>query len=86
MKLLNTFMNISLDSLKEIVKKADEELGGTNGSVCINFERGKESWSTREQFYKPTLSYHPLILIEGDYYSNNKTYSELRIIKKGQKR
>jgi hypothetical protein len=79
---MKTFINISLDSLKEIVEKANEELGGTNGSVCIHFEKGKESWATREKFYKQTLSYHPLVLHEGEYYVDRDGYSELRTKKK----
>ena len=63
-------INISLDTLKAIVKKADEELGGTNGTVCFNVPEGfvNPVWGTKEHYYSSLLSRHSLEEVSGQFY------------------
>lgn len=75
---MRTMINVSLDTLKEIVKKAEEELGGQNGTVYFVKQDDMGAWGTREKFYKSSLSFHKLTLHKGEYYENGNTYFELR--------
>ena len=78
------FINISLDTLKEIVAKADEELGGTNGTVYIehnqdfaNNDDESACWSSKESYYKSKLSFHELAVITDTFYEHQTQYSQI---------
>ena len=67
-------MNISLETLKAIVAKADEELGGNNGTVTFN--ENSNSWGTKEKYYKSSLSIHSLAIQTGEYYEYKEKHSQ----------
>jgi hypothetical protein len=67
-----SYINISLDTLKAIVKKADEELGGTDGTVWIRHYEGTSEpvWGTKEHYYSQALSRHSLREQSGQFYAD----------------
>ena len=74
-------MNISLDTLKKIVKIAKLELGHNvgldGGTVCLRQDGDKSCWSTKENFYKGSLSHHSLDVQSDIYYNHRTEYSQL---------
>ena len=78
----SSMLQISLNRLKEIVKKADEELGGTNGTVYFVQMYDKKHlqrayWGTKEKYYKQSLSRHELHYESGFYYEHQALYFQI---------
>lgn len=75
--LVMDYIQISLESLKEIVQQAEKDFGGNNGTVFFRSSKHSACWGLRENYYKSSLTTTPLEIQKGVYYSHQTEYSQL---------